>query len=317
MTMIRRYEFTCTLSVTATNLAAALLNAGDPYWTSLYTAETTYANWGNLMLTNKKDSNMRFTMCFFAHARGVSIRWGLKNLGSNVANPDMFVNPPVDIDKFFTETPLNCYSAQYNTNYKWTVITSEDMMFIHGEYLNNATVAYPVRIFLGRCVALETEDPSIATKFYGVFPHMPFAVSDNNTANQYDTPRGIVRASRNGTDYVAYNFTTESLTSPGLGARYYVTPFIVYHPQEGVRGEFKDMRSIVFKNGAQHPDGSILDLGLDGKYFVFHVVDQDYPNADTGRYYYNSNQGAVYGRPSFFHGARVLGGGQRALLFKI
>ncbi|WP_427051996.1 hypothetical protein [Paenibacillus sp. TC-CSREp1] len=317
MTMIRRYEFTCTLSVFATTLASTLKNALDPYWETLYTAETTYANWGNVLLTNTKSSYMRFTMCVVAHARGVNIRWGLKNQGGSVALPDLFINPPADIDKFLLETPFMCHNGQYNVNYKWSVITNEDMVFIHGESLNYPERAYPVRIFLGKCEAIEKEDPAIASKFYGVFPHMPFAYSDNNAADQYDTPRGVVMASRNGTEYTLYNFGTESIPSPGVGSRYYVTPFMVYHPLEGARGELKGIRSIVFKNSVQHPDGSILDLGQDGKYYVFHVMDQDYPNADTGRYYYNTNQVPVYGRPKFFHGAKLLGGGQRALLFQI
>ncbi|WMT39273.1 hypothetical protein RE628_17630 [Paenibacillus sp. D2_2] len=241
---------------------------------------------------------------------------GMENSG-DTAVPDLWVNPPSGMDKFQTETPFMCYSSQYNINYKWTVITNEDIIFIHGEVMNNTTVGYPVRIFLGKCQALETEDPAIANKFYGIFPHMPFAVNDNNNADQYDTPRGFVRTSRNGSEYALYNFSTESLPSPGIGSRYYVTPFMIYHPQEGVRGEFKGMRSIVFKNGIQHPDGSILDLGTDGKFYVFHVVDQDYPNSDTGRYYNHSNGGVMYSRPKFFHGARLLGGGQRAVLFQI
>ncbi|MEK4662838.1 hypothetical protein MHH93_13125 [Priestia sp. FSL H7-0729] len=317
MTMIRRHEFTSTLSLLTSTLVNTLKDALDPYWDTIHTAETTYANWGNALLTNKKNASMRFTMCVWAHARGVNIRWGLKNLGSNAASPDLFVNPPVDSDKFMMETPFLCHNVQYNVNYKWSVITNEDILFIHGESLNYPERAYPVRIFLGKCQALEQEDPAIANKFYGIFPHMPLSASDNNIADQYDTPRGVVMTSRNGTEYALYNFGTESIPSPGVGSRYYVTPFMVYHPSEGARGEFKGMRSIVFKNSAQHPDGSILDLGNDGKYYVFHVVDQDYPNTDYGRYYYNSNQVPVYSRPKFFHGARLLGGGQRALLFQI
>lgn len=317
MTMVRRHEFTCTLSAFADTLASALINENDPYWDAYSNSLTTYANWGNVLLTNKKDTAMRFTMCIYAHARGVAIRWGLKNLGSSVPTPDLFLNPPADVEKFLTETPFLCYASQYNVNYKWTIITNQDLVFIHGEVLSYLNYAYPVRIYLGKCQALEDEDPAIAHKFYGIFPHMPFAVSESNSADQYDTARGIVMTSRNGTEYALYNFGTESLPSPGVGSRYYVTPFMVYHPQEGVRGEFKGMRSIVFKNGSQHPDGSILDLGTDGKFYVFHVVDQDYPNYGDGRYYYNSNQVAVYGRPKFFHGARLLGGGQRAVLFQI
>lgn len=318
MTMVRRHEFTSTINTFANQLATALTDAVDPYWVVRYTAETTYANWGNAVATNRKDSQMRFTMCVFAHARGVSIRWGLKNLGTEVATPDFYTNPPAGFTSFaHTETPFLCSSGQYNVNYKWTVITNEDLMFIHGERLDNHTTGFPIRMYLGRCQAVENEDPAIANKFYGVFTHMPFNLYDDNVADQYDTPRGVVRTSRNGTEYELYNFGTESLPSPGLGSRYYVTPFMVYHPQEGVRGEFKGMRSIVLKNGTQHPDGSILDLGVDGKYYVFHVVDQDYPHADNGRFYYISNQSYFYCRPKFFHGARLLGGGQRALLFQI
>jgi len=316
MSMIRRHEFTCTLSAFAQNIVDTLRGTTDPYWDPVYTTETTYANWGNVMLTNRRDRSMRFTMCIIAHARGVNIRWGMLNQGDTAA-PDLWIDPSNSTNRYSTETPFMCYSGQYNINYKWTVITNEDILFIHGEALNNLDKGYPVRIFLGKCDPLEKEDPAIANKFYGIFTHMPMNMSHNNTADQYDTARGVVLASRNGTPYTFYNFGTESLSSPGIGGRYYVTPFMVYHPQEGVRGQFKGLRSIAFKDSAQHPDGSILDLGSDGKFYVFHIVDQDYPNADTGRYYYNSNGGAVFARPKFFHGAQLLGGGQRAVLFEI
>ncbi|ATO48569.1 hypothetical protein P4V86_03405 [Brevibacillus laterosporus] len=316
MTMIRRYEFTCQLSVFAQNLVDALKDT-DPYWGALYSTNTDYANWGNAVLTNKKAPKMRFTISMYAHSWGVSIRWGMVNDGEINPKPDLWVSPPSGVDKFQTETPLMCYSSQYNIKHKWTVITNEGIMFLHGEVQDYHTYGYPVRIFLGQCQALEKEDPAIADKFYGIFPHMPFALNHDDYADQYDTSRGFVRTSRNGTPNQMYNFGTESLPSPGVGKRYYVTPFMVYHPQEGVRGEFKGMSSIVFKDGAQHPDGSILDLGVDGIYYVFHVVDQNYPNQDQGRYYYHSGGSRMSSRPKFFHGAQLLGGGQRALLFKI
>lgn len=315
MPMIRRYEFTCTLSAFTQSLVDALNNGNDPYWDRLRTT-TSWDNWGCVVLTNKKDPNMRFTMSVIAHSWGVNIRWGLRNQGSTY-KPDLFTNPPSGITNYYTEMPFMCYSNQYNITYKWTVITNDEYVFIHGERQNYHEYGYPVRIFMGRCNPLEPEDPAVANKFYGVFTHMPVDAYDSNQADQYNTGRGVVMASRNGSPYTYYNFSTDSLPSPGIGGRYYVTPFMVFHNQEGVRGEFNGMRSIVFKNGARHPDGSILDLGADGRYYVFHVVDQDYPNYDWGRYYYVSNGHQRYFRPVFFHGARILDGGQRALLFQI
>lgn len=54
MTMIRRHEFTSTLSLFTSTLVNTLKDAHDPYWDTIHTAETTYANWGNALLTNKK-----------------------------------------------------------------------------------------------------------------------------------------------------------------------------------------------------------------------------------------------------------------------
>lgn len=47
MTMIRRHEFTSTLSLFTSTLVNTLKDALDPYWDTIHTAETTYANWGN------------------------------------------------------------------------------------------------------------------------------------------------------------------------------------------------------------------------------------------------------------------------------
>ena len=71
---------------------------------------------------------------------------------------------------------------------------------------------------------------------------MPSNVNNNNNLAQgdYNVGRGVVRKSRNGTLYEYYNFSTDSqLTSPGVGGRYYVNPFMVFNPAEGYEGSLQ------------------------------------------------------------------------------
>lgn len=63
MTMIRRHEFTSTLSLFTSTLVNTLKDALDPYWDTVHTAETTYANWGNALLTNKKYIHAIYHVC--------------------------------------------------------------------------------------------------------------------------------------------------------------------------------------------------------------------------------------------------------------
>ncbi|WP_405153067.1 hypothetical protein [Paenibacillus sp. FSL K6-0108] len=314
MAVPKRYSWVSTISEFSNN--AEIQMAGDSWWEVkkyVQTAVTSGGNWGNTVFKNLADNSLCFTMAFHAQSYNGVIRWGMMN---NVTpKVDVFTD---SLDKGFTETPFSCDTSQYNITYKWTVFTMSKGVFIHGEYQSHINYAYPVRIYMGRLASLEPEDPAILNDFVGIFTHMPSNVSNSNAATygEYNVGRGVVRKSRNGTKYEYYNFTTDAqLTSPGVGGRYYVNPFMVFNPSEGVRGQFDDIYTACFKDASQHPDGSILDLG-DNKYYVFHVVDQQMPyNGNYIRWYTSSNN-VRYCVPCFFGSNNVMGG-QRVILFKI
>ncbi|MDQ0655357.1 hypothetical protein [Paenibacillus sp. W2I17] len=313
MAVPKRYSWVSTISEFSNT--AELQMAGDSWWeVKKYAAGAVSGggNWGNVVFTNLIDRSLELTMAIQTN-NGATIRWGIN---SNLS-------PRADIhldsqDKQMTDTPFSCDTGNYNITYKWTLFTTKDGIFIHGEYQSNINYAYPVRIYMGRLAPLEPEDPAIANDFVGIFTHMPSNVSNNSAATYGDNNvgRGIVRKSRNGTKYEYYNFTTDAqLTSPGVGGRYYVNPFMVFNPAEGVRGQFPDVYAACLKDASQHPDGSILDLG-ENKYYVFHVVDQQMPYNTNYTRWYTSLGGIRYCVPCFFGSNNVMGG-QRVILFKI
>ncbi|MDR6720395.1 MULTISPECIES: hypothetical protein [Paenibacillus] len=313
MAVPKRYSWVSTITEFSTN--AEIQMAGDSWWdVKKYAASavTGGGNWGNTVFTNQSDKSLCFTMAF-QNSTTPSIRWGLMN--NETPRVDVYLDSP---DKQMTDTPFSCDTGTYNITYKWTLFTTNKGVFIHGEYQNYINYAYPVRIYMGRMNPLEPEDPAISNDFVGIFTHMPSNVSNNSnsTYGDYNVGRGVVRKSRNGTKYEYYNFTTDAqLTSPGVGGRYYVNPFMVFNPSEGVRGQFADIYTACLKDASQHPDGSILDLG-DNKYYVFHVVDQQMPyNGNYTRWYTSSNN-VRYCVPCFFGSNNVMGG-QRVILFKI
>ncbi|NMI06659.1 hypothetical protein HF638_21970 [Paenibacillus sp. SZ31] len=313
MAVPKRYSWVSTISEFSNN--AELQMAGDSWWeVKKYAAAAVNGggNYGNAVFANLSDRSLEFTMAIQT-SNGASIRWGINSNSS--PRVDVHLDSP---DKQMTDTPFTSGGNTTNTTYKWTLFTTMKGIFIHGEYQNNNTYAYPVRMYMGRLSPLEPEDPAIANDFVGIFTHMPSNISNNNSAiyGDYNVGRGIVRKSRNGTKYEYYNFTTDAqLTSPGVGGRYYVNPFMVFNPSEGVRGQFADVYTACFKDALQHPDGSILDLG-ENKYYVFHVVDQPMPYNGNYNYWYTSLNNLRYCVPCFFGSNNVMGG-QRVILFKI
>ncbi|SCY91788.1 hypothetical protein SAMN05720606_11224 [Paenibacillus polysaccharolyticus] len=313
MAVPKRYSWVSTITEFANNVEAQM--SGDAWWeVKKYAtaAVTGGGNWGNVVFTNLMDRSLAFTVAIQS-GNGATIRWGILN--NSTPKADVHLDSP---DKQMTDTPFTSGANNTNTTYKWTVFTTINGIFVHGEYQNNTTYAYPIRIYMGRLNPLEQEDPAIANDFVGIFTHMPSNISNANSATygDYNVGRGIVRKSRNGTKYEYYNFTTDAqLTSPGVGGRYYVNPFMVFNPSEGVRGQFADVHTACFKDASQHPDGSILDLG-ENKYYVFHVVDQPMPYNGNYTLWYTSLGNARYSVPCFFGSNNVMGG-QRVILFKI
>lgn len=314
MAVPKRYSWVSAISEFSNN--AEIQMAGDSWWeVKKYAAAAVGGggNWGNTVFKNLADNSLCFTMANHAASYNAVIRWGMMN--NPTPKVDVYTDSP---GKVLSETPFSASGNQYNITYKWTLFTTKDMVFIHGEYQNYTGYAFPIRIFLGRLTALELEDPAIANDFVGIFTHMPSNVNNNNNlaSGDFNVGRGVVRKSRNGTLYEYYNFTTDAqLTSPGVGGRYYVNPFMVFNPSEGVRGQFADMFTACLKDASQHPDGSILDLG-ENKYYVFHVIDQQMPATSIHAQWYTSSNNIRYCNPCFFGSNHVMGG-QRVILFKI
>ncbi|QZN75063.1 MULTISPECIES: hypothetical protein [unclassified Paenibacillus] len=341
---LRRYEFYSYSS----NLIAELYKTvsqdlyGDIHWNWTYEPSNEYsiprswthpsrsdANLGTLTAQNIKDPSMFFTISmnvsrFYTPnysrdcTRSYMLRTGLRNNGS-IVKPDLYTNVGA-----VTEIPLNtCINEAYsnlsnapNVYWKWTLFTNFNYIYLFGEaqnYIGDA--AYPVRLYLGRMKSFEEEDPLVANDFVGIFGHYPVGMNIAGVELKHNTGRGYVRTSRNGTSNALYHFSTSSqVPSPGLGGRYFISPFYVWHGTEGVRGEFFGIRTAVLRNSSMYPDGSILDLG-DERYYVFHVNVQQHPATHQGFF---ATNGAYYnGQPYFFDSPLLLGGGQRVLLFEI
>lgn len=342
---LRRYEFYSYLSTFIKTLYETVTQDlyGDIHWEWTYSNTNEYAvplswnnksrpkgaNQGTITARNKKDPSMFFTICMnisrYMYSdiygsgdvyRNYLLRVGYRNNGATVF-PDLYENVGAVSEIPFHTCENSSSKSDYAVNvyYKWTLFITEQYIFLFGEPQGNANTAYPVRLYLGRLKPFEDEDPLISNDFVGVFGHFPHGISESASELKYHTGRGYVRSSRNGTPNALYHFATSSqVPSPGLGGRFFISPFYVWHETEGARGEFFGVRTAVLTDASKYPDGSILDLG-DERYYVFHVLSQNYPSSYQGWY---DTAGKYYSaQPYFFDSATLLGGGQRVLLFEI
>lgn len=341
---MRRYEFFSNITSLFTTLVNIMNQElyGDIHWTWTYYNNNQYAvptawnnpnnkgsNMGTITIANRYDPNLFFTLCLnysvhntyygtFPHC--YVLRVGLFNNGSDV-KPDLYTDVGANSEiPFHTCNPNTVDSNELkNINYKWNVFTTKNFVFLFGEPQDNSEFAYPFRLYLGKLRPFEQEDPTISSDFVGVFSHFPSAFNQGDSYYhlRYNCGRGYVRKARNGTKYALYNLVTSSqITSPGLGGRFFISPFYVFQPNEGVRGEFYGLRTAVLrsKDVGTYPDGSVLDLGTE-RYYVFHVNDQ--PNPSTHQGWRDTSGGYHYGQPVFFDSPMLMGGGQRVLLFEL
>ncbi|WP_340398723.1 hypothetical protein [Paenibacillus sp. FSL H8-0079] len=345
---LRRYEFYsyCTTFIKTLYDTVTQDLYGDVHWEWSYSNNNSYAqpkswntnvnsigNQGTITAKNLKDPNMFFTLSmnassyqynnnFAAVSKNYILRTGLKNNGSSIF-PDLYtqIGTATEIP-FHTMDSTTVYSSNFghinaavNIYWKWSLFITENYIFLFGEPQTNLNLAYPFRMYLGRVKPFEEEDPLIANDNVGIFSHFPHGLIDNDDELKYRAGRGYMRSSRNGTPNALYHFATSSqVPSPGVGGRFFISPFYVWHETEGARGEFQGIRTAVLKDASKYPDGSILDLG-DERYYVFHAFDQAHPA--TNQQFYATNGTAYAGQPYFFDSALLLGGGQRVLLFEI
>lgn len=334
----RRYEFTSTITNFLSNLTTEMNTYPyeDTNWKVTYYAKDPYSQpraynsqnqtysspQGAVTLENMNDTSLFFTLClnfpyqYSSYIQGYQLRCGMHRPTAGIEPyPDVSLNVGEMTNvPFSTSTPNS--NTNINITYKWTIFPLKEALFIFGEAITNIGNAYPFRLYIGNLTSYEKEDPAIENNFVGIFSHAPIG-NDTNWANNnlYSVGRGIVRTSRNNKKYELYNFCTSAqATSPGSGNRYFVSPWYVFQPNEGVRGEFQQMRSVVFKDANQHPDGSMIDL--EGKrYHVFHVSDQQQPT--SYKYWVDISGQNRYIQPYFFDSNTLLGDGQRAILFEL
>ncbi|MEK3838191.1 hypothetical protein [Paenibacillus sp. FSL R7-0128] len=306
----------------ASSIATALVD--DPNWVVAYSTVIpkpfNNINRGSMIFKNKTDPTLYF-MLNINTQNNHFIQAGFyeTDAGNIIAD----VGRDYSYGYNNAVTPLNT-SGTGDFYYKQlTVFTTSNFVYINGE-AESISIVYPLRLYMGRLIAYENEDPLIAKDFVGLFTHFPAGYNEYDQ-NSYSVSaknvgQGFVKKSRNGTKNVVYNFCTSSqLVSPAVSGKFFISPFYVYENTEGVRGEFWDIYVVCFKDGSAYPDGSVLSVGND-KYYVFHVVDQLAPQS------YNitapGGNSQIYGRWYFFDTSvlRNSGGGdkpQRALLFKI
>lgn len=334
----RRYEFTSTVTSFLSTLAKEMNTYPyeDVNWKVTYYPKDPYSQpkafnapnqgqvygnpLGSITLENLNNKSLFFSLClnypvvYKWTLYGYQLRCGLTRPSTEEESyPDVSYNIGEEANIPFHTSAGN---VTYDIAYKWTVFPMKEAIFIFGEALSNIGYAYPFRLYMGKLNAYEKEDSAVEDSFVGIFSHAPIG-SDGNWANNnlYNIGRGVVRASRNNKKYELYNFCTSAqATSPGLGNRYFISPWYVFQPQEGVRGEFQQMKSVVFKDANQHPDGSMIDL--DGKrYHVFHVTDQQQPT--SYKYWVDISGQTRNIQPYFFDSNTLLGDGQRAILFEL
>ncbi|WP_366349182.1 hypothetical protein [Paenibacillus amylolyticus] len=332
----RRYEFTSTVTSFLSTLAKEMNTYPyeDVNWKVTYYPKDPYSQpkaynsqnqpysnpLGAVTLENINDASLFFTLSL-----NLSVSYGWTTFGYQLRcglnRPSVGEEPYPDVSLAIGEEsniPFHTSSnnVTLNITYKWTVFPLKEAIFIFGEAITNIGNAYPFRLYMGNVASYEKEDPAIKNDFVGIFSHAPIG-NDTNWANNnlYSVGRGVVRTSRNNKKYELYNFCTSAqATSPGSGNRYFFSPWYVFQPKEGVRGEFQQMRSAVFKDANQHPDGSMIDL--DGKrYHIFHVTDQQQPT--SYKYWVDISGQTRYIQPYFFDSNTLLGDGQRAILFEL
>ncbi|NMI06658.1 hypothetical protein HF638_21965 [Paenibacillus sp. SZ31] len=337
----RRYEFTSNVTNFLSTLATEMSTypyedvnwkvtyyPKDPYSQSkAYNnqAQTSSGPQGSLTLENLNESSLFFTLCLnypyqygsTSYAQGYQLRCGMNKPASGIEPyPDIALNVGEETNIPFHTSTKTATGVTLNIIYKWTIFPMKEAIFIFGEALNNIGYAYPFRLYLGKLSSYEKEDPAVEGGFVGIFSHAPIE-SNSEWANNnlYNVGRGVVRTSRNNKKYELYNFCTSAqATSPGSGNRYFISPWYVFQPKEGVRGEFQQMRSIVFKDANQYPDGAMIDL--EGKrYHVFHVNDQQQPS--NYKYWIDVSGQTRHIQPYFFDSNTLLGDGQRAILFEL
>lgn len=342
---LRRYEFYSNISNFLQELYKTVTQElyGDIHWEWGFSTNNAYAlprAWnyqsqtgsyqGTITAKNKKDPSMFFTLCTnlsrwawnntndHAYYQSYLLRTGFRNNGTSVI-PDLYTNVGA-----VTEIPFHTGQSgveygsgnkHVNVYYKWNLFITDQYIFIYGEPQGNLDVAYPFRLYMGRLKPFEAEDPQVANDFVGIFGHYPQGMNDSNDNLKYSAGRGYVRTSRNGTPNTLYHFATSSqIPSPGVGGRFFISPFYVWHGKEGVRGEFYGIRTAVLKDASKYPSGSLLDLG-DERYYIFHALTQ--ANPATHQAWYATNGAYYKGQPYFLDSSLLLGGGQRVLLFEI
>ncbi|OKP97875.1 hypothetical protein [Paenibacillus sp. P46E] len=307
------------------NLASTVVTAmaDDPYWSVSYSdivpKPFSSINRGSMIFKNKMDPSLYFMLnvnSFNNHF--IQPGFYESEAGTIVAD----IVRDAQYPGVYASTPITASNVSNISYFQLTVLTTNNFIYLNGEGDGTAD-QYPLRLYAGRLKPYESEDPLIANDFVGLFTHFPVG----NNSSDYtayangskNVGRGFVRRSRNGTKNHIYNFTTNSqLVSPGVGGRFFISPFYIYDNAEGVRGEFFDMYTVCFRDGTAYPDGSVLSVGND-KYYIFHVVDQIPPsNFQTSGA--QSNGATTQGRWYFFDTAVLHTSSdkpQRAILVKI
>ncbi|SCY91799.1 hypothetical protein SAMN05720606_11225 [Paenibacillus polysaccharolyticus] len=338
----RRYEFTSSVTSFLSNLAREMNTFPyvDPNWKVTYFPDDpnsqpraynnrnqTYSSpQGAVSIENVNNDSLFFSLCLnlpyqynssgSSYIQGYQLKCGLnRSTNGNAPYPDIALNMGEYTNVPFS-TSATGSSNNYNISYKWTIFPMKESIFIFGEATNNLGYAYPFRLYMGKLLTHDKEDPAVEGGFIGIFSHAPVESSSEWTNNSlFNVGRGVVKTSRNNKKYELYNFCTSAqATSPGAGNRYFISPWYVYQPKEGVRGEFQQMKSVVFKDARSYPDGSMIDL--EGKrYHVFHVNDQQQPT--NYKYWIDISGQTRYIQPYFFDSNTLLGDGQRAILFEL
>ncbi|OKP93686.1 hypothetical protein [Paenibacillus sp. P32E] len=338
MSSIRRYDIpSIALSGLMQGISTAL--ADDPFWSIQFLAGNGLGNGvthGGIVFTNKNDPSMVITVgvCTPNTNYPSSLRFGLfKNA---TPKPDCFTNTTavasLNAPYFggwggqYLDAGLGCYNSAGQSiisgTQKIVVVSHKEYVMILSEPITYPNVHYPIRLYLGRCKALETEDPAVANDFYGYFPQIPVGVNSTyqtNIPNYLNFGRGVVKYSRAKEAYQYYSFMPQSQQlSPGVGGAIFVSPFYVYNYNEGVRGEFYGMRTAVLKPSSlsSYPDGSIMNVG-DDEYYVVHVSTAANINKASYGTWYSGSSSGMNAFPKFFDSPVLPNNGQRILLFKI
>lgn len=310
--ILRRYEWTGAFS-NFYNLCANQL-ASDPFWKVRSGTSGSWDNWGSIEFENIKKPEMTFTLSAYSGNGFAGWRTGMgtdQSSGRNNFKPNVFTN----YGGASQEIAVTSGASTTNGNFDWYVFTSTDYIFIFANTTNGASAVVPIRLFMGLMKPYEEEDPAIAENFWGIMPMAPMSVNSSIWGNNsgHNVGRGMVYRSRNNALFPNYYFETSSvIPSPGTNGKYYISPFYVFEPNEGVRGEFGRVFTAVLSKASSYTDGSILKV--EGRtYYVFHVTNQTIPTAT----YYRHSDGVNYYNNPYFFGSNLIPTGQRVLLFDI